>query len=99
GRRFSVSISFVSKLHKRARQKGTLQPDAQGGDRRSPRIDAHGAWLISQVNQTPNTTLEALRRGLASRGVSVAVSTIWRFLKRHEVRSEGRETRDVRSEK
>ncbi len=31
--RFEVSASFVSKLHKRHRETGSIEPDRQGGDR------------------------------------------------------------------
>jgi transposase len=40
---------------------------------------------LAAVRRQPDITLEELRALLAGRGVSVAVSTLWRFFDRREI--------------
>jgi transposase len=83
--RFGVSPSFVAKLKSRVRRTRSLQPDPQGGDHRSQRVEAHAAWLLGQVRATLDITLVELCEGLESRGVRTVPSTVWRFLDRHKM--------------
>lgn len=82
---FSVSPSFVSKLHTRYRRSRSLAPDRQGGDHRSHPIEAHADWLLAQVAATPDLTLAELCQGLRQRGLATVPSTVWRFFHRRGV--------------
>ena len=82
---FDVSPGFVSKLRNRVRRTGSLRPDAQGGDRRSAKIERHADWLLGRVAETPDITLKELCAELEGRGMKAASSTLWRFLDRHEL--------------
>ena len=51
--RFEVSASFVSKLHKRYRETGSVEPARQGVDRWSHLIEAHAEWILQTVEGPP----------------------------------------------
>jgi transposase len=85
GEKFSVSPSFVVKLSQAKRSGGGIEPKPQGGDHRSDRIEAHRDWLLDLVRETVDLTLSELRDRLAERGLSVSISTIWRFYERHDI--------------
>ncbi len=82
-RRFAVSASFVCKLGTRYRERGSVAPDKQGGDRRSDRIEAHHDFLLESAAAHPDRTLDEMRRELLARGLEVSVMTVWRFFERH----------------
>lgn len=82
--RFGVSASSAVRWMQAAARDGTPAPKRQGGDRRSERIEAHGAAIRAAVAEKPDMTLAELRSWLRSEhGVSVAISTLWRFFDRH----------------
>lgn len=81
--RFDVSPSFVSKLGTRYRERGSVSPDQQGGDRRSEPIETHRDWLLESTAAQPDRTLDEIRRELLARGLGVSVMTVWRFFERH----------------
>lgn len=83
--RFKVSASSVIRWMARRRTTGDIAPQRQGGDRKSARIEAEAAFLLGLVEATPDVTLEELQAHLAGRGVSVAISTIWRFFDRRQI--------------
>jgi len=83
--RFGVSASSVIRWDQRRRQEGHARPRPQGGDRNSHRIEAHAATILEKVREEPDITLVELRAHLVGRGVSVAVSTLWRFFARHRI--------------
>jgi transposase len=55
---------------------------AQGGDRRSARIEAHAAVILGALERKPDITLADLRSELADRGIGVSVAGLWRFFQR-----------------
>jgi transposase len=55
------------------------------GDRRSARIEAHGATILAMLEETADTTLEELRRQLAEKGLVFGDATVCRFLERHKI--------------
>ena len=62
---------------------GRPQAKPRGGDRRSHRIEAQAALLLSAIEQPPNLPLAALRaRLLTERGESFALSSIHTFYRR-----------------
>ena len=83
--RFKVSPSSVIRWMDRQKTTGDIAPHPQGGDRKSARIEAEAAFILGLVEATPDITLEELQAHLADRGVSVAISTIWRFFDRRQI--------------
>ena len=81
--RFEVSASFVSKLHKRYRETGSLVPGRSGGDRWSYLIEAHAAWILETVERQPDITLRELRGGLLEQGLRTSTTAVHNFLHRH----------------
>jgi transposase len=82
---FGVSAASAIRWRAREREEGHARPKALGGDRRSARIEAHGGAILALVAEKPDTTLNEIREVLAGRGVSVAISTLWRFFERHRI--------------
>jgi transposase len=69
--RFGVSAASVSRWRALAREQGDARPKALGGDRRSGRIEACKALVLSLLEETPDMTLEEMREALAERGACV----------------------------
>jgi transposase len=64
-----------------------LSPDGQRGAGPDGRpsaavLEAHRAFIVEQIKQTPHLTLHRLKDGLAACGVKVSHNTIWQFLRR-----------------
>ena len=83
--RFGVSASSAIRWRAREREQGDAKPKALGGDRRSGRIEAHAALILSLLEETPDITLEELRAVLAEKGVAVGYGTLWRFFERRQI--------------
>lgn len=83
--RFKVSASSVIRWMARLNTDGDIAPQPQGGDRRSGRIEAEAAFILGLVEATPDITLEELQARLQDRGLSVAISTVWRFFNRRQI--------------
>jgi transposase len=60
--RFGVSAASVSCWRALARRQGAARPGPLGGDRRSKRIEAQRALILSILEETPDITIEELRR-------------------------------------
>jgi transposase len=68
----------------RWRAAGILRSRAQGGDRRSGRIEAHAKEILALVAGKVDITLVEISEHLAARhGERFVPSTIWRCLDRH----------------
>ena len=85
GERFGVGAASVSRWRKLERDHGDPRPKALGGDRRSGRIEAHGATILTILDDTADITLDELRRRLAGQGLIFGDGTVRRFLKRHKI--------------
>lgn len=85
GERFGVSAASVSRWRTREREQGDPRPKALGGDRRSGRIDACKGLILSLLEETPDITIEEMRRALAEHGHVFGFGTIQRFFKRHRI--------------
>ena len=79
-RLFRVSLSFVSRLLKRRREAGTLDPEPHRGGPR-PALSFVERWRLRRMAQEHNDdTLDELRRRC---GFTCSLTTIWRALRRH----------------
>src|SRR4051812_23453843 len=77
-RRFRVSLSFVSRLLRRRRRTGSLDPKPHGGGR-PPALTPEQLEMLRQlVQHQPDATLEELRQRL---GVSCSIAALCRALK------------------
>lgn len=85
GERFGVGAASVSRWRKLEREQGDPKPKALGGDRRSGRIEAHGAMILAILDETTDITLEELRSQMADKGLIFGDGTVRRFLKRHKI--------------
>jgi transposase len=83
--RFGVSASSAIRWRALERSRGDARPQAQGGDRRSGRIEAQAASILALVEKQPDITLHELRAALAERGVTVGIATLWRFFARRRI--------------
>ena len=83
--RFGVSVSSAIRWVRSWHERGDVRAKPQGGDRRSDRIEAHADFLLDQVAQTPDMSLEELRAVLRERGIAVGIGTVWRFFERHGI--------------
>ena len=83
--RFGVSAASAVRWCELARQAGSVAPGPLGGDRRSARIEAHAALILSLVDRKSDISLVEIRAGLAEAGVSAGISTLWRFFDRHRI--------------
>jgi transposase len=83
--RFGVSASSAIRWAAQVRSGGVLVPMKQGGDRRSQRIEAEAAFILSAVAEQPDLTLAELQGRLKERGKSAGIGTLWRFFQRHRI--------------
>ena len=82
--RFGIAPSAAVKWRRLWRETGSIAPRAQGGDKRSDRIEALGPAIFAMVEKAAHITLaeiaETLEREHAQR---FAPSTVHRFFRRH----------------
>lgn len=83
--RYGVSAASVSRWRALVREQGDARPKPLGGDRRSGRIEACKALVLSLIEETPDMTLEDMREALAGRGHVFGFGTLQRFFKRHRI--------------
>ncbi len=89
--RFGVGEASVVRWGKLFRSTGSVSPKPIGGST-SP-LESHRDWLLARIAASPSLTLEALRRELADRGVSVGYGSIWRFVDREKLTFKKKPTR------
>ena len=83
--RFGVSASSAIRWAAQVRAGLALAPKNPGGDRRSQRIEAEGAFILAAVAEQPDITLAELQGKLKERGKSAGIATLWRFFQRHQI--------------
>jgi len=66
--RFGVSAASVSRWRNLVRRQGGARPGPLGGDRRSGRVEAQAATILSMVEARPDITINELRHALRKRG-------------------------------
>lgn len=72
--RFGVSPASASRWRTRQREQGDARPKAQGGDRKSHRIDAYKRTILSLLEETPDITIEELRQSLSEKASASAMA-------------------------
>ena len=83
--RFGVSASSAIRWHAQFRAEGHVTPQAQGGDRKSGRIEAAAEFILGEVAVASDITLNELKEKLAERGESFGIGTLWRFFDRRRI--------------
>ena len=83
--RFGVSAASAIRWRQLALEHGTPAAKAQGGDRRSARIEAHAGFLPDAIETKDDITLVEMQALLAERGTPVGLGTLWRFFDRHGI--------------
>ncbi len=84
--RFGVSPSTAIRWVDQWRREGHIEPDRQGGDNRSRRMEVHANEIIGLIEETPDITLAEIAEHLQRvHGLRVAQSTVWRLLDRHNM--------------
>ena len=84
--RFGVAPSTAIKWVAQWRRTGHVRPRAQGGDKRSQRIEAHAEEILALVEETPDMTLAEIATHLEKEhGLRVSQSTVWRFFDRRGI--------------
>ena len=83
--RFGVSAASAIRWRQLALRHGTPAAKAQGGDRRSARIEAHAGFILGAIEAKDDVTLIELLALLAERGTPVGIGTLWRFFDRHRI--------------
>ena len=83
--RFGVSAASAIRWQSLVQRVGDATPKPQGGDRRSHLVEAHRVLILDLVAAVPDITLSELRSRLAEAGVSVSVTSLWRFFGRHQI--------------
>jgi transposase len=82
--RFGVSAASAVRWVSAWQRTGQVTAQRQGGDRRSQRIEAVGATILSALKAQVDLSLDELVALLhRQHGLRFARSTIWRFLDRH----------------
>ncbi|WP_408836222.1 helix-turn-helix domain-containing protein, partial [Acidisphaera sp. L21] len=84
--RFGVAVSTAVRWLRTWREHDRPTALPVGGDKRSHRIEAFGAVILAAIEAQKDITLAELAELLhGDYGASFAISTIWRFLDRHDV--------------
>ena len=83
--RFGVSVSSAIRWHQLAREHGRAVARRPGGDQRSSKTDAHAEQIMAMLEEQGDITLAEIQSGLAERGISVGIGTLWRFFERHGI--------------
>ena len=82
--RYGVSVASAVRWVSAYRLTGRITAQRQGGDRRSQRIEAVGATILSALKAQVDLSLDELVALLQRQhGLRCARSTVWRFLDRH----------------
>lgn len=82
--RFGIAPSAAVKWRRLWHETGSVAPRAQGGDRRSDRIEALGSAIFAMVEEAVHITLAEIAERLdVEHGERFAPSTVHRFFRRH----------------
>ena len=85
-KRFDVAPSTAVRWIAQWRASGAMRAKPKGGDRRSHKAEAHGAFILAAIEETADISLVELADKLrAEQGASFSASTMQRFLVRHDI--------------
>ena len=90
---FSVAPSTAIKWVDQKRRTASVRPRARGGDYRSHHLEAHADEIVTLVKDSDITLAELVDHVLQTHGLTVAPSTIWRLLDRHDMTFKKNRTR------
>jgi transposase len=76
---FDIGVSSAIRYVAQYLATGDLTPMKQGGDRRG-KLKAHQEYILQRVEETPDISLVELTQELATRGVTIHLSNVSRFL-------------------
>jgi transposase len=83
-KRFRIAASTAIKWVEQWERTGSVEPRAQGGDRRSHRLETHAGEILELIAVRPDITLAEIAEHLDQvHGVKTAQSSVWRLLDRH----------------
>lgn len=74
--RFGVSAASAIRWGQLMLAHGTPAAKPQGGDRRTPKIEDHAAFILAAIEQQPDPTLAELCEMLSERGVTTSIVTL-----------------------
>lgn len=84
--RYGVAPSMAVKWHRLWRETGSVAPRAQGGDKRSERIERLADAILALVEATPDITLAEIAERLETdHGERFAPSSVHRFFQRRGI--------------
>jgi transposase len=82
--RFGIAPSTAINWLQQLRRTSSVQSQPRGGDKRSHRLESHGAEILALIDEIPDITLAEIVAHLKQKhGLAVAPSTVWRLLDRH----------------
>jgi transposase len=85
-KRFGVAASTAIKWLDLWERTGGVEPSAQGGDRRSGRLEVQADEILGLIEVRRDITLAEIVEHLEQRhGLTVAQSSVWRLLDRHDM--------------
>ena len=85
-RRFEVGASTAIRWVREWRATGSPRAKPKGGDRRSHKVEAHGAFILAAVEETVDISLVEIAEKLrAEHGASFSSSTLHRFFERRDM--------------
>lgn len=77
-----LAVATVVRWLARHRATGSLKPGQVGGHRPRKIVGEHRDWVLAQVANGADVTLQGLADGLAERGLTVDYRTMWNFMQR-----------------
>lgn len=91
--RFSIGISTAGSWARLKRLQGDVRPGRQGKPKGSV-LDAHADFILSVLEDKPDTTLDELVDRLAAeRAVRIVRTAVWKFLDRRDLTHKKRQHR------
>lgn len=96
--RFGVGAATAIRWRQMALTHGRAVAGKPGGDQRSSKIEAHAELIMAMLEENGDITLAEIRAGLAERGITVGIGTLWRFFDRRKItRKKSRATRSSKT--